>query len=492
MQYLHKIGETFYLRLPVPKDLQPYFPAPEIKRSLHTKRRNDATQILVKLVYEYQQQFFILRYAPPMEQRPPSRQALDIFGKMYPDISATPSMIYNVYGKLITTWPLQLMSIMDALGAGFLPNKEGVLDLEGITPPPIPAYQHPQKPVEAIKKDAKPQAKPILLTVAANEYIEFVKHGNLAKTPLSSGTVETYERSLRFLSDFVGSKCDVVTASKNLTEFSYDRLSDGLGKSSTNTYLMAIKAFYSWCNTKTEPKYIEVVPTVQYCSFSDAELTQVGNKTYKDSEIQLILDLFTTLESKSINERKRNLSFVFYCLILLFSGFRKQEAMILEREDFKDIDKIPVIDLSITKIARLKNLSAPRLLPVHKKLSGLFLSEFVKGRDTEEVFDFSYSVYAELLNGILYGLKIKTKPYEKLFHSMRHGFDTSLSTIETCQDSHRRMLMGHGKKGMDKVYLDIVHQHVPAFNASVQQMPFNYDFTKLKAFLRSELDYFKK
>lgn len=503
MNYLLKIGKTFYCRLPIPKELQTHYAAVEVKRSLHTKCRNEAKQLLARIVSDYQHQFFVLRYT--MKNRPPTRQALEIFGKMYPDLSAEPIMNFNAVGQYVAIWPSLLMSIMDALELGYKPNSDGVFvipspsisigealrrgyraDKDGILKLPDTATPHILPHSPASPTEATTPASTVLLSEAIEEFIHDKRHGT-SKTPArSKKTVDAYERTLKNFSYFVG-KCDIVTASTKTNDFGDELLCDGLSKDSTNTYLRGIKSFYEWCTTKRGTKYLTTLPSIEYCTLSDEELLKRGNRTYNDEEIQALLNRLAVRGDTTIEGRKRNLSFVFYCLTLLFSGFRKEEAIILERTDFTDINSIPVIDLSIDKISKLKNLSAPRIIPIHKKLLDLHILEFV-GNARDSVFNYSYESYRARLNGILYELKIKTKPYEMLFHSMRHGFDTSLSTIGTCQDSHRRMLVGHGHRGMDKVYLEIVNHHVPTFNESVQKMSFNYDFSKLKEYLREELD----
>lgn len=131
MSYLQKRGSIWYVRLRIPKELLVHFwPQTEIRKSLQTSRLTHARKLAHKTLHELQQSFFEMRYATPMEQRPPSKLALEIFKKMYPHLSPDHAITYNVKGRAVTTWPLELMSIQDALDEGYRPNEAGVLDFE--------------------------------------------------------------------------------------------------------------------------------------------------------------------------------------------------------------------------------------------------------------------------------------------------------------------------------------------------------------------------
>lgn len=486
MQYLLKIGHTWYVRIPVPKDLHQHFPSKEIKKSLKTKNRQQAIALLSSHLATYQQQFFKLRYAPPMEQRPPTLEALAIFERQYPDKSPKPKYFKGVFGVIKPFWPVELMHIMDMLEMGYLPNEHGefVLSEQPRTFRTVADAPAVPPPASTVPMTTPATAEAPTLNDLIKAYLYEKEHGTKKLKALRPGTLSGYKRVLNKFSVFCRN-CDIDTAANRIDKFTDAILDRGVNKNSMNTEAGYINAFYKWCRAK---QYTAVTPTITRGTFTPQEKASKGNKVYESEEIQKIINRFAATNTTELDERRNILSTIYYCLTLMFSGFRKEEAITLDKSDIKTIAKVVVIDLSIEKISNLKTLNSPRILPIHKKLKDLYLLEYIEKIEGNRIFHLTYSMYRFRLNSILYELGIKKKAGEKLFHSFRHYFDTALNATPNVQDSHRKMLLGHARDGMDGVYLHIVREQVPEFNKAVQQMAFKFDFEPLRIFLRRELD----
>lgn len=201
MTNLAKVNRTYYLRIQVPADLRQYYPTQEIKRSLKTKDRKQAKQLIIQLLADYDREFTQKRRCATVNQRPPEARAVEIFKKMFPGASVEPTMVTNVYGRITPTWPLQLMSIQDALDDGHQPNEEGILVLTGFTPPP--AYQPPQTyqpPVPAPMVTQTPRTASKTIKGAVEEFLT----SDLLKN-VTARTILNYRNHLKRLVSHWGS-----------------------------------------------------------------------------------------------------------------------------------------------------------------------------------------------------------------------------------------------------------------------------------------------
>ena len=483
MDYLTKIRQTFYCRLPIPKELQQYFSTKEFKKSLHTKDRKQAKLLLITIVSDMQAHFFRLRYL--MEQRPPTFDAIEICKKMYPDITEFSSTFKDGRGRLRTEYPPRLMHIQDALDVGVEPNKDGILIITDEYDHKIKLrYSRPnrQYDTDLVPSEVIPTPISILFSKASEDYLNESEFGTAKKRSLVKNTIGSYRGTLKRFDVFT-KKCDLVSAVNQGNSYIDYRLQSGLKKTSVNSDIRNLKVFFDWCVNK---KYINSYPKLESCTESNQEKWEKGNHVYVSDDIQKIINALSEVHYTDIRRRERHLSFTYFCLVLLFTGLRcKSEAMQLQKSDFKVIDGINAIDLGAGK--ELKSINSYRIIPIHKKLEDLDLLKFAD-RAQNLIFTSCYGYYAKALNDILYRVGIKTRKYEYLFHSFRHAFDSSMDALGTVPDTHRSMLMGHARTGMDKIYLSIIEEHLPRFNKSVQSMSYNYDFSKLKIFLRNELN----
>jgi len=477
MEYLTQIGRTFYCRLPIPIDLRERYSANEIKKSLGTRNRQEAKLLLAKLIADYKHKFFLLRYSN-MDQRPPEQRAITAFNKLYPSKPLEIEQAPNLRGRVKTLWHPLLMDIQDELDRGGVVDENGVLIL-AVAPATVAPATVPVAVAPAMKS----------LKAAISEYETEIKQGTDKTAPLSASHTATCVRKLRQLAAYTVID-DLEVAALKAEEFSLHLQKTGsrgkpLKKDSLNVYMGYLTVFFKWCVGK---HYLAEVPLLVRATKSIQEVRDKGNRIYTTTEVQTILNALSDIKSNTLLQRKIDLSFVYFCLTALFTGFRSGEVIELHKNFFRTDLGITVIDLH-NSAGTLKTLNAYRILPIHNKLSELYFLEYTSKVSANKIFGKSYSTYTGRMNKILYSLDIKSAPYEALFHSFRHVFDSSMDALGTVPENHRKMLLGHQKSGMDKVYVHCTNEHLPAFNRSVQAMPFNYDFSKLKDFLRGELNY---
>lgn len=500
MDYLAQISNTFYLRLPIPIDLQGCYNKREIKKSLHTKKKTEARSILLKLLVQYQQEFFQLRNSPPMPQKPPSKRAIEIWLKQNPG----KSWLHD--GGRISSFVsgnASVESIQSLLDVGYEPDAHGKFDTT-VPPQNDPVYfqqqsmvQHAkQRPVlqtamlqeslDQVVKATSPKAMTIAKAVSL--YLSELKYGKSPKIqPKSEEYVKSVTSTMTQFTQYVGGTTTLDKAAVQLEQFTTDLMTRSKSKvsaPSANQYGGKVVRFFKWCRLQ---KYTTITPEYISAESTTEQRAAKGNRPFNDDEGQKLLDALTTIPARSFNQRRRNLSFVYFCLTLFFSGFRKSEALDLVATDFQERKGVHYLNISVDRIAQLKTFTSPRVVPMHHILKDLGILNYLK--HVQQPFPWSYSVYRCLMNTILYGTGIKTRRGECLFHSFRHGFESVLNATGELVDSHRKMLAGHKVPGIDGIYLHLLNQHLKPFNDGVQRMPYAtmYDFSKLKSHLAREL-----
>lgn len=135
-------------------------------------------------------------------------------------------------------------------------------------------------------------------------------------------------------------------------------------------------------------------------------------------------------------------------LISMYSGLRIDEACQLYKEDIRDVNQIPCIDVNCNKDKKLKTLSSARVLPVHPKLIELGFLEYVQSVEHERLWP---NLYRRPLGGFSgkFGQWycrfnrqcITTDPY-KTYHSFRHSICDTLKQAGV-QEALIAELVGH-------------------------------------------------
>lgn len=498
MDYLARIGQTFYARIPIPKDLQDRYNRKEIKHSLHTKKKTSARSVLLKLLVQYQQEFLEMRCnTMSSQQKPPTKRAIEIWLQVHPgkDWTKPPSRM-EIFATNLTFTPIEHIQLL--LDSGYEPDENGIFDT---TKPPqhepvhyqqMQPVQHtePQYAVPAPVVQPKPNPKKLMtIGKAVALYLDVMEHGDPPKISAKTiGYVKSTASRLQQFLDYVGESTPLDKAGEKLEAFTVHVLSVSNFKiSSSNAYGASILIFYKWCILKG---YTTTLPTFKTAQTTKAQRANKGNRPFTDNEVQTILDALVVIPASNRKQRKRNVSFIYFCLTLLFSGFRRGEAIGLTTADFKTREGIDFLDLPADRIAEFKTETSPRILPMHKIFKSLGILKYISVNTEPKPFYMSYSVYRVMMNTILYATGIKTERGECLFHSFRHGFDSVLNATGGLEDSHRKMLTGHKIPGIDNIYLHLLNQHIVPFNAGVQKMPYAkmFDFTKLNEHLRNELN----
>jgi integrase len=499
MYYLHRVNRTYYCRVIIPKDLKPHFSSREIKISLKTTSKTEARKLLPTLVSGIQQHFFNLRWSHKnMKQQPTiSAEAVAIFKEQYPKDEthiSIPKTQYlgeawgwHEYGQEYIVNP-DLAAIQERLDEGWQLNDGGEWEFIGVhqgaviqtinsTSPPSPEIIEKQK---ATKKSAKSK---LTLQKAIELYLAHCVNPEkkLKAKPRAKSTLKNEEQALTKLSDWFGSGkvsiSDVVT--KDFYEFSeYIVTERKLAKSSANMYLNCLKRFFKYLK---EFKHINEVPTLDFLKLQGDEKLKTANIPYTNAELRLFFDYVIDNKPIKIRDRERMVSLTYLILMFIYTGFRKSEQLTVCEVIY--IKGTPVFNLpTMTK----DTVSSVRYVPIHSKLISLGIMKYIK-HHTEKMFPLNDANYRKQFDVILRKTGIKSENNQKTFHACRATFDTNLHG--KIEDSVRHILLGHAGQGMDKIYVHQIEDKIDLYKKAVEKCQYDIDFTRLKAYLKEEMDY---
>lgn len=208
-------------------------------------------------------------------------------------------------------------------------------------------------------------------------------------------------------------------------------------------YISRWTTFFSWCKNQG------------YCDSNVFEgLNLKDNREQEEKRTAFSSEQLQTIFSQSIftDQRKTIPDFHYWLpLLALFQGARLAELCGLRTQDIRLIDEIWCIDISPNDYRpRLKNRSAIRILPIHKKLIELGFLEYVKSRPEGLLLDITVSKKGVGENaGKWFGGFKKNLGFDRLvtFHSFRHNF-TDFFISQGLLDTRLKALLGHTEKSI--------------------------------------------
>lgn len=224
-----------------------------------------------------------------------------------------------------------------------------------------------------------------------------------------------------------------------------------LGVATSQKYLSFIVSLFKWCEVEG------------YINKSIASgLIIKDDKHKKESRVHYSIDDLNILYTKSLLYTKdlhkvisQHPERVFLPLISMYQGMRLNEIAQLYTDDVRLIDGVYCFDINLnTPDKRLKNKSAPRIIPIHKELIELgFIDYYKKQKKMKKV-----RLWSELSLGLegygtnfrkwygIFNRKHITEDKTKTFHSFRHLFTHTLkqrSLSENIDHFAIKYLLGH-------------------------------------------------
>lgn len=499
MNYVLKIGQTFYARIVVPLDLQPYFRQKEFKKSLRTKSRKEAKILLPKTLHEWQQQFFHLRYI--MDQRPPSQEAIDILAREYPDIDPTPRIFDDILGLPKRVWPVELMHIQDILDLAN-PPKSATTIINNYRTINVPA-NNPMEPVNHRKN-------PLTVKEAVAAWLESDEVKALDNKP--RGTQATYIVRMKKFTDHCG---DMLLEEVNDYKFLSNYINvviEKHAKSYREALLTVITQMITYHHqlTRNDRSGCSIVapPTIKVLEKVEAKFERThkkANAPYTSEALQALFDSFATKPAKrtsSTKDKLIHLTTVYATLLALYTGHRISDLKYLRAKDFDFEGGIPRLIqkdrlIMITKddgskiaIGTTNKTSSDLTLPLHKHLLELNLAGFINifGAD-KQPFEQASTVNQRLSAQLK---KAGIKQDRQLMHALRATISNKYETVDA-PDNMKELLLNHSIAGTRKFYDShefLTLTELPTINNYVQRLNYNIDFTKLKAHLEELLKFF--
>lgn len=499
MSYLQKRGKHWYVRLSIPTELLSQFePQREIKRSLRTSSLTAARKLAHIALVEIQQQFFQMRYAPAMQQKPPSKRAYEIFHLQRPGVNALVPRRYNPLGKTdLTLEPHpDIMLIQSILDQGYEPDERGNFDLS--KPPqndPIGHQQAQAMPQHTAPLPIVPQLK---VSKAVAEFIDQDIH-------VEPKTRETKRFALDHLNRYAQNKqCHEVLTPDSLDSFlnayliQVSRLEIGTRKG----HFKILKAFLRYCVKKhyITKSTLDDISEIRLAVTPEDKFKQeqTANESYTSSELNALLNSFIDNPATSISTRSRRLSHIrtiYYILIAMFTGFRSQTLGQLTKSSFDFNSTVHTLTVrnqlvDTPKGKRNTNKTAHSIcLPIVKQLERFSLQTFVKNAPADNIFG-ATSTLDQRLDAQLVALGMKKS--KQRIHSIRGTVSNAYNDADGISTELKELLLGHKIQTTAKHY-DTLKQSMKEHPEKIQDkmeraLTYKIDFSRLEIYLKDQLE----
>lgn len=502
MTYMLKIGQVFYARIVIPIDLQDHFRNKELKRSLRTKSRKEAKQLLIKVLNEWQQQFFQLRYVLTMDQRPPSKEALAIFARDFPKLSPEPQTFIGAYGIEKTHWPAELMHIMDVLDMAKPPPATTIINNYNRT-------YNTSSPAPTAAGLVTPATHKMTVREAAEIWLASDEITSLSGD--KRGTQYTYRSKIGKFVELYGSKDladvnDKVFISKYINEEirSYRK---SYRKSILSLIIQMIRYHHQITrnapldNQILPPPLVKVIENVRE-KFDSKD--KEANPAYAPEQLQLLLDSFATNPAKRLNslhDRRNHIATIYATLIALYTGFRISDLRYLQTSDFVFDHEVPHIAQQnrlvkeVQKSGKVVESNTNKTgssisVPMHKQLLSLNLSKFTSQfSDTDQPFE-KDSTINQRLSAQLKVAGIKQD--KQLMHAFKTTINNEYLALGTPVEM-KEYLMSHTATETRKSYnssVFLAKHKLSEINPYVQKIKYKLDFSLISAHLEEQLSFF--
>jgi integrase len=503
MDYLTRVGQTFYARIPVPKDLQHFFPAKEFKQSLRTKNRTDARRLLSIIVAGLQQTFFQWRFL--LKMKPPSPQAIAIFKLRHPNRSPRTAAKLGEPSLNGSGWrPVdEVLLIQTDLDMGFVPDESGNFDVYGALPP---QPRVPQAVQHIEQRDVKSSGTLVNYTGSTASLIEeFLKQDTHTKAKTSQNKGYT----LNHLKSFAQSKkvSEILSTDSMYTFLNKYLVNTGQKHSTRVANFKVLKTLLDYCKRKNfinkdtldEIKQIKLVKTQVDMACHENE----ANESYTHSELQALLDSCidkpAVNNTASLQKRLTHIRLIYYILTAMFTGFRAQTLGQLTKDGFDFSSEVHTMTIKNELVeinGRMENTNKTYKslqLPIAKQLEKFHFRKFVNlAVHDNNIFPVTATLDQRLDKQLV---SIVMKKQQQRIHSIRATVDNLYVSTGNISTDDKELLMGHALQGVSAHYTSFKTQMrdypKDVANKVNRALVYDIDFSRITAYLENELSFFK-
>lgn len=538
MKYLHRIGEHYYFRLRIPKDLQPVLRCKEIKKALRTKYLNNAIKIVELLSYELDNVFSSIRSDGMTEEQILNflREFVDSsLNKLEDERIDNPlspeehKKQLGYYDTIIHHYENRLGTIntrsSEVLLNELLKSKNMQVDrtspdyrklriefakaelevnkiyrerLKGNYNNDYDSFLSSLLPQRSVSN--KPKR---LLSAVIYEYIELQKANNAWKQKDLKEHTDFYSQFVQIIGDrdiAAYSEQDALRAYNLLKKFPTNwKKKKGLREKSLPEIISLIEqgtigTFEVLSETTIKKFLIWIRSIFNYAKvtnlFSDFKIKKLKKASeerdeYSKKDLQKWLDspVYALWKPERVTKNPERF---WVPLLMMYSGCRPREACQLYVADIQKIDDIWCLNFNDDLDKSLKTLESKRIVPLHPVLLKLKFLDYVKNTKHVRVFPALVNKqegegYAELFTkwSGRYNRQYITKEPKKVPYSLRHTFTTTLSDIKGVEDSLVDEITGHARLGETYGRYHKGYSIKTKHNA-IKQLDYGINFSRLK------------